>query len=173
MTHRRKLLNEAFEGKAGTVCALRPRSSPGWGPGCPRVPRLLGGLGEGWGAPGCSWPRDRRSRAVWGPAGIPRDHLISFPNVQFSVIQFFSPLRSSVSENTMFATVVTYVTESAMEKNKQKYTQIAIFLRLEMQGVAYTVQTQFLTNSHLIFGCYFPPDFNSGCQKVIVHVLFF
>ena len=63
----------------------------------------------------------------------------------------------------MFATVVisSYVTESATEKNKQKYTQIAIFLRLEMQGVAYTVQTQFLTNSHLIFGCYFPPDFNS------------
>lgn len=163
MTHRRKLLNEAFEGKAGTVCALRPRSSPGWGPGCPRVPQLLGGLGEGWGAPGCSWPRDRRSRAVWEPAGIPRGHLISFPNVQFSVVQFFSPLHSSVSENTMFATVVrsSYVTESAMDKNKQKYTQIAIFLRLEMQGVAYTVQTQFLTNSHLIFGCYFPPDFNS------------
>lgn len=90
-------------------------------------------------------------------------HLISFLHVQFSVVQFFSPRCSGVSENPTFATVVmsSFFTESAMEKNKQKYTQITIFLRLEMQGVAYTVQTQFLTNSHLIFGCYFPPDFNN------------
>lgn len=78
LTRQRKLLNEAFEGKAGTVCASRPRSSPGQGPGCPHVLRLLGGLGEGQRAPGCSWPRDRGSRADWGPAGIPHGPLDFF-----------------------------------------------------------------------------------------------
>ena len=61
----------------------------------------------------------------------------------------------------MFATVVvsSFVTQSALEKEKQKYTQVTIFLWLETQGVAYTVQLQFLSNAHLIFGRYFPPDF--------------
>lgn len=70
--------------------------------------------------------------------------LLSFPNAQFSAVQFFSPLCSSISEKTTFATVVIrfFNTESAMEKNKQKYTQITIFLRLEMKGGSqYCVET--------------------------------
>lgn len=140
MTRRRKLLNAAFEGKAGTVCAARPRSALGQGPGRPRVPRWVGGLGEGRGALGCSWPGDEEAEPSGNLPGSHAGHLISSPIVQFSVVQFFSPLHSSVSENPMFSPMVvsSFVTESAVGKNKQNRTPITIFRRLEMQGVAYS-----------------------------------
>lgn len=152
MTRGRKLLNAAFEGKAGSVCAARPRSAPGRGPGRPPVLRRPGGLGEGRGALGCSWPGDGEAEQSGDLPGSHAGHLISSPIVQFSVVQFFSPLCSSVSENPMFSPTVvsSFVTESAMGENKQNRTPITIFRRLEMQGVAYGRHNSSLTHTSFL-----------------------